>query len=188
MRLAKLLCAAVAASLLAGPVLAEGFPNRSFDDLAALDLRLIQEQKKKPEAGDLFFNPSPDDGGRAMASYTGRSRPIDLRKQAFIIAFASSGAGNQDYARLYQREYLFQAGGKDYWLPVQGQVSSYFARELKPGQPVALYIRNAGGFRNAQAWDWVFLVEEFDSANTPKGAPPPARKGPVIPPGPKTAV
>jgi hypothetical protein len=183
MRLSKLCAAALAALFMGGGALAQGFPARSFDDLVALDLKLIKEQKKPPSPGDLFFNPGAGGAARTAASFSGQSRPIDARKQGFIIAFASTGAGNEGYARLFRREYLFSAGGKDYWLPVQDQVATYFAKELKAGQPVVLYVRNAGGFRGAQDWEWVFLVEDFQ---TGAGAPTPPKSAPVIPPGPKT--
>jgi protein involved in polysaccharide export with SLBB domain len=174
---------AVAVALLATAALAQTpVPARSFGQLEALDLKLIAEQNKTARPGDLFFNPGQDALAQTQAQFTGQSRPIDARMQGFIISFASTGPGNQAYAKLYQREYLFRADGQDRWLPVQGQVATYFARELKAGDTVTLFLRNAGGFRNAAAWDWVFLVEEFQSPNTPK-APP--GKRPVIPPGPK---
>ncbi len=179
------IAAAAAAGLLATAALAQtAAPARTFDQLAAMDLRLTQDQKKTPAAGDLFFNPGQDTISRTAASFTGQWRPLDSRKQAFIVAFGSTGPGNEGYARLYQREYLFRSGSQDYWLPVQLQVASFFTRELKAGEEVTLYVRNAGGFRDQTAWQWVFLVEEFENGKTPK-APPPKGK-PVIPDGPKT--
>ncbi|MGZ3273417.1 MAG: hypothetical protein ACXU82_20790 [Caulobacteraceae bacterium] len=176
-----------------GGALAEGYPSLTFAQMIQLDQALIREQRQPERPGDLFFNPSSETGGaKARAVYTGQSRPLDQRKQAFITAFASTSIGNDRYATLYEREYRFTAGGQDWWLPVQSQVAGYFAKELKAGQAVSLYIRNAGGFRLSDSWDWVFLVEEFD---TPDGAAPsappekgqPAPKKPVVPSGPKVA-
>jgi hypothetical protein len=177
-------------ALVAGPALAQSFPAHSFDELIASDLTIIQQQHHRLQPGDLFFNPGIDNNARSRAVFTGQSRPLDDRKQAFITAFASTSEGNRSYATLYQREYLFQANGKDFWLPVQSQVAAYFATELASGMPVTLYLRNAGGFRLAKEWDWVFLVEEFDAPKGPakpgQPAPPSAKpKTPVIPPGPK---
>jgi hypothetical protein len=173
---------------------AQGFADKSFDQMIAQDLGLIQQQRRPLHTGDLFFNPNVDDAARSRAVFAGPSRPLDARKQAFIFAFASSSTGNGKYAGLYRREYLFQSGGKDFWLPVQDQVASYFAKELKTGQPVTLYLRNAGGMRLEKAWEWVFLVEEFSGPRGSEGrqeAPPsgPAKpRAPVIPPGPKSSV
>ena len=188
MRRAILLVAFAAALLSAGAASAQGYPPLSFAQMIQLDLELIRQQRQPERPGDLFFNPSTETGGaRTRAVYTGQSRSLDQRKQAFITAFASTSVGNAGYAALYEREYRFTSGGQDWWLPVQSQVASYFAKELKIGQPVWLYIRNAGGFRLSDSWDWVFLVEEFD---TPEGAAPegkpgepkkaPATKGPKI--------
>jgi hypothetical protein len=172
----------------AGAALAQGYPPLSFAQMIRLDLELIRQQRQPERPGDLFFNPSSETGGaKTRAVYTGQSRPLDQRRQAFINAFASTNLGNDRYAALYEREYRFTAGGQDWWLPVQSQVASYFGKELKAGQAVTLYIRNAGGFRLSDSWDWVFLVEEFD---TPEGAAPstPPEKGqpqPKKPPAPK---
>jgi hypothetical protein len=187
MRLSNILALALAVSSLAGAALAQGFPLMTFDQLGALDQKLVAAQKKTPRPGDLVFNPGENGGGRVRAVYTGQSRPLDPRNQAFIITFASSSIGNSQYASLYEREYLFKANGRDYWLPVQAQVAAYFPKELKAGEPVTLYVRNAGGFRNSDSWAWMFLVEEYDSPDGKPAPGQPAPKGkPAIPPGPKT--
>lgn len=190
MRLSNILALTLAAAALAGAALAQGFPLLTFDQLAAHDQKLVAEQKKTPRPGDLVFNPGENGGGRVRAAFSGQSRPLDPRTQAFITTFASSSIGNDRYANLYQREYLFRADGRDYWLPVQAQVAAYFTRELKAGEPVVLYVRNAGGFRNSDSWAWMFLVEEFDTPGGAKPAPKPGQptpKGkPAIPPGPRT--
>ena len=190
MRRAILFIALLAGLLSAGAgASAQGYPPLSFAQMVQLDLALIRQQRQPERPGDLFFNPSTETGGaRTRAVYTGQSRPLDLRKQAFITAFASTSVGNDRYAALYEREYRFTAGGQDWWLPVQSPVASYFGKELKPGQAVTLYIRNAGAFRLSDSWDWIFLVEEFD---TPEGAAPdkgqPEPKKPPVPSGPKIA-
>jgi hypothetical protein len=176
----------------AGGALAQGYPPLSFAQMIQLDEALIRQQRQRERPGDLFFNPSNETGGaRTQAVYTGQSRPLDQRRQAFINAFASTSIGNGGYAALYEREYRFTAGGQDWWLPVQSPVASYFGRELKVGQTVTLYIRNAGGFRLSDSWDWVFLVEEFDTPEGATPAPPekgqPQPKKPVAPTGPKIA-
>jgi hypothetical protein len=187
MRLAKIWAAAAVAASIAGAALAQGFPARSLDQLVAADLAKIREQQKSPKAGDLFFNPSADGGAQSPAVFTGQSRPIDQRRLGFIEAFASSADGNGAYASLYSREYLFQSGGKSHWLPVQAKVASYFAEELKAGTPVTLFLRNAGGFRTDQGWEWVFLVEEFEGPKdaAKPGAKPDSPKLQAVPAGPK---
>ena len=186
MRRAILFLALLVSLFSAGAALAQGYPPLSFAQMIQLDLELIRQQRQPERPGDLFFNPSTETGGaRTRAVYTGQSRPLDQRREAFITAFASTSVGNAGYAALYEREYRFTSGGQDWWLPVQSQVAGYFGKELRVGQSVTLYIRNAGGFRLSDSWDWVFLVEEFD---TPESAPPSAPDGkgkPKPPPEPK---
>ena len=188
MRLKTLLALTIAAASLATAALAQAFPTLSFAQMIALDRQLIRAQHQPERPGDLFFNPGENGGGKTRAVYTGQSRPLDQRKQAFLAAFASTSGGNDQYATLYQREYRFTADGKDWWLPVQSQVAGYFGKELKVGEAVTIYVRNAGGFRLSTEWEWIFLVEEFDTP-VGKDAPPkdgkPGAKKVVIPPGPK---
>jgi len=193
-RLIALPALVLSLALAAGAALAQEFPMTTFGAMGKLDEAIaIRQHKSGARPGDLMFNPGENGGGRAVATYTGQSRPVDQRHTAFITAFASSSVGNSGYAGLYERDYLFKAEGKDLWLPVQSKVAAYFAKELKPGQAVTLYIRNAGGFRLSDSWDWVFLVEEFDTPGGKDAAPaapskpgqPPAKKGPAVPPGPK---
>lgn len=181
----KRLAAGLAAALVASVSLAqEAFPLRSLDALAASDLAQTRVQKKTAKDGDLFFIPGPDGGARAEAVYTGQSRALPPQKQAFILTFAASSVGNDGYGALFDREYLFRSGAKDFWLPVQGQVAAYFTTELKAGQTVMLYLRNAGGYRTGGAWNWVFLVEEFEgpAGSSGRDAPPAAKP---VPSGPR---
>ena len=192
MRPATFFALLISSVTIAGAALAQGFPVLSFAQMITLDEQLIREQHKPERPGDLFFNPGENGGARVHAVYTGQSRPLDPRHQAFITAFASTSVGNDQYATLYQREYRFTANGQDWWLPAQNQVAAYFAKELKASQMVTLYVRNAGGFRLSDSWDWVFLVEEFDTPGGDKAAPPedkgaPGARKPVVPRGPKIA-
>lgn len=189
MRVATLFASLLILALGAGAAFAQGFPVLSFAQMIALDQQLIREQRLPERPGDLFFNPGENGGARVRAVYSGQSRPVDPRHAAFITAFASTSVGNDGYARLYDREYRFTENGKDWWLPAQNQVASYFGKELKVGQTVTLYIRNAGGFRLSDSWDWVFLIEEFDTPGGDKAAPDdkakPGSKPPTVPKGPK---
>ena len=101
------LVVALSAALLsaAGGALAQGYPPLTFAQMVQIDLALIRQQRQPERPGDLFFNPSTETGGaKARAVYTGQSRPLDQRKQAFITAFASTNLGNERYAALYERE------------------------------------------------------------------------------------
>lgn len=191
MQLKTVLALAFVATLLATAVLAQGFPILSFAQMIALDRQLIREQRQPERPGDLFFNPGENGRGKTRAIYTGDSRPLDPRTQAFLVAFASTSGGNDQYAALFQREYRFNADGKDWWLPVQRQVAAYFPKELKTGESVMIYVRNAGGFRQSTDWEWIFLVEEYDTPigndAPPKDAKPDAGKRFQPPPGPKVA-
>jgi hypothetical protein len=114
----------------------------------------------KTPAPAPYFEESDHSRRKVTASFTGQSRPLDKTEAGFIQAYADHMHKPQ-YAKPYERAYLFQEGGKDYWLPVQAPVADFFAKELKPGDQVRLYLLQSGGARPSGAWQWIYLVEEF---------------------------
>jgi hypothetical protein len=66
-------------------------------------------------------------------------------------------------AALFSREYLFQEGQQEFWLPVQDKVASFFPRELHPGRTVTLYVAWLGAYYAGGDITWAFVVNEFDA-------------------------
>lgn len=56
---------------------------------------------------------------------------------------------------------LFKECDNEYWIPVQKQVIPHFAKELKKGDMVSLFIVRVGGEKAKDRWDWLFIVNEF---------------------------
>ena len=98
---------------------------------------------------------------KVRVTYIGTSRPISKTKKDLIRQWAKMIGSTEEYARLYENEFLFTEDSVEYWLPVQKKVSSYFDKELKKGDAIDLYLVRAGGIRTAGKWDWMLLVEEF---------------------------
>jgi hypothetical protein len=63
----------------------------------------------------------------------------------------------------FHREHLFQEGKQLLWLPVQDAVASFFARELRPGQIVTLYVVWFGAYYAGEDIVWTFIVNDFNA-------------------------
>ena len=112
-----------------------------------------------PDLTDVFGATFPS---RIRVTYTGSERKISGPRREHIRAWARTYGHGPEIADLFETELLFVEDSAEYWLPVQKQVVPYFAKELKKGERVTLFIIAAGGKKIAGEWDWIFLVNEFE--------------------------
>jgi len=94
--------------------------------------------------------------------YTGSSRKVSDKKKEVIAAWLRVYGKPQEYLNLFESEYLFTEDSKEYWLPVQKQVASYFEKELQKGNKVNLYAAWVGARKESGSVEHVFLVNEFE--------------------------
>lgn len=99
----------------------------------------------------------------ARVTYCGNSRPILKLRRDLLRRWGLSFYRDTSVVLDFRREYLFQEGKQLHWLPVQDTVASFFARELKPGQQVSLYVSWAGAYYAGKDITWTFLVNEFQA-------------------------
>jgi hypothetical protein len=142
---------------------AQGFPwndfkPRTLKEIVALDATEIEQSERKNSVilhADTLLSV-------VRVKYTGKSRRISETKKGFLQNWAQTFTGDGvKYAAMYEEDLLFTEDGVEYWLPVQKRVIPHFAKELKEGDAVDLYLVRAGGVCVKKACDWFFLVEEF---------------------------
>ena len=104
----------------------------------------------------------------ARVIYRGDSRPLNPNRREVLREWSLAFLRDTSAVTDFHREYLFKEGKRDMWLPVQDTVASYFARELKPGQPVTLYVIWAGAHYAGKDITWTFLVNEFKAETAAK--------------------
>src|SRR5258705_7174264 len=104
----------------------------------------------------------------ARVTYRGDSRPLDPKRREVLREWSLAFLRDTSAVTDFHREYLFQEGKRAMWLPVQDTVASYFARELRPGQPVTLYVIWAGAHYAGKDITWTFLVNEFKAESAGK--------------------
>jgi hypothetical protein len=93
--------------------------------------------------------------------YTGESRKISpSTKQHLGLLVKSFGVAPETIAK-YETELLFTEGEDRHWLPVVKDLIPFFEKELKKGDEVILYAEWVGAQNVGGAWEWVFIVNEF---------------------------
>ena len=82
-------------------------------------------------------------------------------RQVWIRARAALGmrSAAED---LYDREFLFLEGGREFWIPVYKQTAIWLERELEDGDLVDAYVFYAGGVKENGAFRPVFLAMEVE--------------------------
>jgi hypothetical protein len=147
---------------------AQGFPwddfkPRTLKEIVSLDAEEIKDSEKQNRVilhADMLLSV-------VRVKYTGKSRSISKTKKEFLQQWAQTFTGDgEKYAAMYEEDLLFTESGVDYWLPVQKRVTPHFAKELKEGEDVDLYLVRAGGVCSKKVCDWFFLVEEFQKPKT----------------------
>jgi hypothetical protein len=99
----------------------------------------------------------------ARVTYCGTSRPLDANRRQVLRTWGLSRYRDTLIVLDFRREYLFQEGKRQLWLPVEDTVASFFAAELKPGQQVSLYVSWIGAHYAGKEITWAFLVSEFQA-------------------------
>lgn len=163
----RLWIAVALASLLAHAASAQGFDHSRFKrstlaslsaDLAARAADQDAHTRRKAVGDSLYDAQLPP--WVVSATYTGLVRPLAPDELRYVKS--SLKAVNLEWmGGLYQQAMLFQADGKNYWLPVQKQLAPYFRKELKARDAIDLYVVQPGGLRRTRGWAWLFLVEDF---------------------------
>ena len=138
---------------------AQGFPWNDFKERKVEDMISITTKAVRPD--DSMFLATNTLNSRTEVTFTGQSRPISKSRQFFLQWWAGSLRFGLDYAALYDKEYLYKEGDKEYWLPTQGPVTKYFDKELKPNDKMILFLISAGAYRDNNTIDCVVLVEEY---------------------------
>lgn len=158
--LVQIICAITISGLLAATTLAQGFPWEIFKPRTLQEVISMTTKHLRPN--DSMFLAGNQLESKVEVLFTGQSRPIIEQRKLFIeVWFGILRADQKDYGELYEREYLYKEGSKEYWLATSKPITKYFDKELKPGDKMELYLISIGAYRSKGEIDYVLLVEEF---------------------------
>lgn len=130
------------------------FNKESTDEI----LRKSKLEEKNDFIGvDLFFS-------RVRLKYLGNSRPISDDHSDLIKVWIRLQRIDQKVASLYENEILVKECDREYWIPIQKQLSEKFAKEVKVNEMVTLFVIHTGGrkAKMAKEFEWLFLSTGFD--------------------------
>ena len=167
----RLLALTIALSLgaLAGPARAQGIDHSRYQrttlsaQSAVLAARAAETYAKLPHKfGDPLYD-SDVPHWVVSGVYTGAIRPLAPDERQYVVSYFKA-RGVDQAAKDFQEAMLFASDGHNYWLPVETPIIPYFAKELKRGQTIDLYVIQPGGTRRSSGWEWLFLVEDFQKS------------------------
>ena len=98
---------------------------------------------------------------RVRVTYTGKSRPISYETGEFIAGWIKMLSHHPKIPKLFDNELLFFDSSVEYWLPVPNNGPNY-AKELREGQSVTLFVSRMGGKKNGGKIDWFFVVNNIE--------------------------
>ena len=163
----KRACAiATVAALFAASAFAQGIDysriKRSTLEAISADVAAsvaADQRQAPPKIGDKIYD-------RALSSwvvevsYDGAIRPMNA-DETIVVHNSFKAVSQETLAAAYEQSMLFRVKGKDYWLPVASAMIPYFAKELRPGEKIDLYVLLSGGLLQESGWEWLFVVVDF---------------------------
>ena len=130
--------------------------NAGWDDYKPYTLAAVIAEQPHPSTAD-YRTTAGDFPYLVNVGFTGQRRPLLPQKRRVIEQWVKSLRLNPGALSLYEEEFGFLEAGVTYWLPVQQQLISHFAKELKTGDTIRLYVVWIGSTKSES----VFLVNEF---------------------------
>lgn len=135
------------------------YKPRTLSELIELNNPKLEDSAKKLfiTSGDWFHS-------QVKMQYVGTSRPLSAEHKDLLENWKKSFKISEKVAAMFENEFLFREGEKDFWLPVQKQVASYFPKELKKDEIVTLYLFFGGGVKTREKSEYLFLVNDFEKS------------------------
>jgi hypothetical protein len=101
---------------------------------------------------------------RAKVQFTGQQRAVSQSHQELIKTWSKLQKIGKKITSLYENEFLFKEGDREYWIPVQKKVEEDMLKEIKANDTITLFVVHVGGKKEPMAKDfeWLFLSTAFE--------------------------
>jgi hypothetical protein len=128
--------------------------NREATDKILRDSKL--EEKHDFISFDLLYS-------RARVEFTGQQRAVSPNHQELIKLWGKLQDIGKKTTSLYENEFLFMEGDREYWIPVQKKVEEAMLKEIKANDMMTLFVVHVGGRKAAMTkdYEWLFLATAF---------------------------
>ena len=134
------------------------YKPRTLEELINLNQatpKVPAEKKVAYISADWFYS-------QIRVKYVGTSRPISPAGREILKNWQTAFKVPVETVNLFEKEYLFIECDREFWMPVQQSVSTYFPKELKAGDMITIFTILAGGLRTSGKLELLFLVNEFE--------------------------
>jgi hypothetical protein len=144
----------------------EEYQTRTLSELIAMDadtnVKDLEKTSGEKAKGQIIIHAKPFYSA-VRVKYVGTIKALTQVEKEYLKLWQSSLGYPAEIPELYQNKYLFRECDKEYWIPVQKQVAAFFAKELKSGDMITLYLMYPGGIKSkpTDSWNFLFLVNEF---------------------------
>lgn len=144
----------------------EEYQTRTLSELVAMDsetnVKDLEKTSGDKAKGLLIIHAKPFYSA-VRVKYIGTVQALTKKEKEYLKLWQSSLGYPPEIPALFENKYLFKECDKEYWIPVQKQVAAFFAKELKQGDMITLYLMYPGGIKSnpTESWNFLFLVNEF---------------------------
>ena len=90
--------------------------------------------------------------------FTGDLRDTAGKREDFLKIWVQTRGLPERAASLLSREARVLQGDREYWIPFRKAVLDAMLKDVRPGQPVDLYIILAGTYRQQDKVEWVYIA------------------------------
>ena len=95
---------------------------------------------------------------RAWLEYTGLERPFAPDRKSVFRRWLRSMGRDTSRAALYEIEWLFREGEREFWLPMPNEVLSWGRENVQPGERVEVFVLWLGVVTVGGKADWLFIA------------------------------
>jgi hypothetical protein len=143
------------------------YQTRTLAELVAIDtesgFKEVEKNSGEKSKGFSIFHGKPFYSA-IRVTYIGTSKALVKEEKDFLKMWQSTFGYPAEILELFDNKYLFKECDKEYWIPVQKQVAAFFAKELKSGDIITIYLIFPGSLKSKPTdnWNSLFLVNEFE--------------------------
>jgi hypothetical protein len=141
------------------------YKSRTLAEIPALNREatdaILRQAKIDEKHGFISYDPFY---ARVKVEYAGQRRPLTPVHLELMKTWSKLQNVGKKTVSLYENEFLFKEGAKEYWIPVQKKVEEGILKELKANDMITLFVVHVGGSKAAMAKDfeWLFLSNSFE--------------------------
>jgi hypothetical protein len=101
---------------------------------------------------------------RVKVEFAGQQRPVSPEHRELMKMWSKLQNVGKKTMSLYESEFLFKEGGREYWIPVQKKVAEAILKELRANDMITLFVVHVGGRKAAlkSDFEWLFLSSAFE--------------------------